>query len=140
MTSPDQHCQGQNVHHLQWCTKFRFKTLRREEFYKACEASLKAAAQRHGIALLEIAVMSDHVHVVADLRADMSVARAVMLLKGASAHDLFALEPNFRKRYWSGHFWGRSYFHRSAGDAQLEVIRKYVREDNDPRQRTLANY
>jgi putative transposase len=136
----NQHCPGQNVHHLEWCTKYRFNMLKREEFYKACEASLKSAAQRHGIALLEIGVMSDHVHVIAELRADMSPARAAMLLKGASSYDLFRAAPNFRKRLWGGHFWGRSYFHRSAGDADLETVRSYVREENDPRQRTLTSY
>ncbi len=59
--------------------------LKLEEFLKACEASLKRAAERHGIELLEVAVMSDHVHVVAQLRADASPARAAMLLKDASA-------------------------------------------------------
>ncbi len=139
-SSVNQHCPGQNVHHLQWCTKYRFEMLRRPEFYMACEASLKSAAQRHGIELVEVAVMSDHVHVVAALRADMSPARAAMLLKGASAYDLFRFKPKFRRRYWSGHFWGRSYFHRSAGDADLATIARYVREDNDPRQRTLTAY
>ena len=128
------------MHHLQWCTKYRYAMLRREEFFKACEASLDRAAQRHGIELLEVAVMSDHVHVVASLRADMSPARASMLLKGASAYDLFRVEPKFRLRYRRGHFWGRGYFHRSVGDTDLRTVSRYVREDNDPRQRTLAAY
>ena len=140
LISVSQHCPGQNVHHLQWCTKYRFQMLKRSEFYNACEASLSRAAERHGIELLEVAVMSDHVHVVAQLRADVSPARAAMLLKGASAYDLFRAEPKFRLRYRRGHFWGRAYFHRSAGDADLETITRYVREDNDPRQQKLAAY
>ncbi len=128
------------MHHLQWCTKYRYAMLKREEFFKACEASLERAAQRHGIELLEVGVMSDHVHVVACLRADVSPARAAMLLKGASSYDLFRHEPKFRLRYRRGHFWGRSYFHRSVGDADLETVSRYVREDNDPRQRKLAAY
>ena len=114
--------------------------LKQPRLFEACEASLERAAARHGIILLERAVMSDHVHVVADLPPGMSPARAAMLLKGASAHDLFAFEPKFRKRYWSGHFWGRGYFHRSAGDADLATITRYVRTDNDPRQQKLAAY
>ena len=132
------HCPGQNVHHLQWCTKYRYAMLQQPRLFQAGEASLERAAQRHGIRLLERAVMSDHVHVVADLPPDMSPARAAMLLKGASAHDLFKIEPKFRKRYWGGHFWGRAYFHRSAGDADLETVTHYVRYDNDPRQQKLA--
>lgn len=129
---------GQNVHHLQWCTKYRFEMLKREDFFKACEASLRRAAARHGIELLEVAVMNDHVYVVAGLPATMCPARAAMLLKGASSYDLFRAEPKFRLRYRRGHFWGRAYFHRSVGDADLETVARYVREDNDPRQQTLA--
>ena len=114
--------------------------LKQPHLFQACEASLDRAAQRHGITLLERAVMSDHVHVVADLPPEMSPARAAMLLKGASAYDLFRTEPKFRLRYRRGHFWGRGYFHRSAGDADLQTISRYVREDNDPRQQKLAAY
>ena len=114
--------------------------LKREEFYKACEASLRRVAARHGIELLEVGVMSDHVHVVAALRADVSPARAAMLLKGASAYDLFRAEPRFRLRYRKGHFWGRAYYHGSVGDVQLSAARKYVQKENDPRQQTLAAY
>jgi len=128
------------VHHLEWCTKYRYAMLRREEYFKACEESLRSAALRHGIAILELAVMPEHVHVLAGLPASMSVARAAMLLKGASAHDLFELEPKFRKRYTRGHFWGGAYFHRSAGDASIAMLARYVREDNDARQKTLMAY
>ena len=138
LVSVSQHCPGQNVHHLQWCTKYRFEMLRKREFFIACEASLRRAAARHGIVLLEVGVMSDHVHVVAGLRSDMSPSRAAMLLKGASSYDLFRFEPKFRLRYRRGHFWGRAYFHRSVGDADLETVARYVREDNDPRQQKLA--
>jgi len=130
--SVSQHCPGQNVHHIQWCTKYRFEMLKKEDYFKACEASLRRAAARHEIGLLEVGVMSDHVHVVAQLPSAMSVARAAMLLKGASAYDLFRL------RYRKGHFWGGAYFHRSAGDASLEVVSRYVREENDQRQTRLA--
>ena len=136
--SVSQHCLGQNVHHLEWCTKYRFAMLQREEFYNACEASIRRAAARHGIGVLELSVMPEHVHALVQIPSTMCVARAAMLLKGCSSYDLFRLEPNFRKRYRKSHFWGRSYFHRSVGDASLEVILRYVREENDPRQTRLA--
>src|SRR3989344_4239448 len=92
------HAKVENVHHLEWCTKYRFKALKRQEFFKACEASLRNAARRFGIEILELGVMSDHVHVVAVLPPCLSVSRAVGLLKGSSAFELFRLEPKFRLR------------------------------------------
>ena len=134
------HSVGINAYHLEWCTKFRFKTLAKESHLNDCERSVRAAAERHGIRLLELSVMPEHVHAVAELSQCMSPARAVGLLKGASAYDLFRSHPNFRKLYPRGSFWSRGYFYRSVSDASLDVVRHYVRYDNDPRQQTLAAY
>lgn len=82
--------------------------------------------------------MPEHVHALVQLPSTMSVARAAMLLKGCSSYDLFRFEPKFRLRYRKRHFWGGAYFHRSAGDADLETVSRYVREENDPRQTPLA--
>lgn len=133
-----EHCPGQNVHHLEWCTKYRYAMLQREEFYNACEASIRRAAARHGIMVLELGVMPEHVHVVVQLPSMMGPGRAAMLLKGCSAYDLFRFEPKFRLRYRKGHFWGKAYYHGSVGDTTVEVVSRYVREDNDPRQTRLA--
>jgi putative transposase len=98
---------------------------------------VRAVAERHGIKIREIGVMPDHVHVVAILPPEMSVSKAIGLLKGGSSYELFRKHPNFRKRYWNGHFWGRGYFYRSVSDITEDVVRRYVREDNTQRQRKL---
>jgi len=131
---------GQVVFHLTWCTKYRYAMLRREEFYKACEASLYRAAERHGMRITELAVMADHVHCVVECPPRTSAADAARLLKGSASYDLFRAEPRFRLRYPRGAFWARRYHVRSVGDADLETVSRYVREDNDPRQQTLAAY
>ena len=56
----------------------------------------------------------------------MSVSKALHLLKGASANELFKRKPQFRKRYPRGHFWSPGKFYRIAGDADLETVTKYV--------------
>ncbi|MBS3748954.1 MAG: transposase [Candidatus Thermoplasmatota archaeon] len=43
-------------------------------------------------------------HIVVSLLPTMSVSKALHLLKGASNRELFKHKPNFRKRYWGGHF------------------------------------
>ena len=81
--------------------------------------------------------MEDHVHVVAEILPEISVSHAIGLLKGASSYDLFRNHPNFRKTYRRGHFWGRGYFYRSVSNVTDDVVRRYVREDNNQRQRKL---
>ena len=131
------HSVGVSKYHLQWVTKCRYKTLLKESHYKDCEESIKNVAARHSIELLELGVMPDHVHMIVFLPPEMSISKAINLLKGASSHDLFQLHPNFRLRYPQGHFWGRGYFYRSVSNVDDETVSRYVREDNDPRQRRL---
>ena len=131
------HSVGVSEFHLQWCTKYRYETLLKESHYKDCENAIRSAAEMHGIVVKELSVMSDHVHVVVVVSQDMSPARAVGLLKGASSYVMFRAHPNFRLRYPKNHFWGRGYFYRSVSEVSEDVVRAYVREDNDPRQLRL---
>ncbi len=132
------HCVGVNEHHLQWCTKYRYDALEKESHYKDCEAAIRTVAERHGIQIVELGVMPDHVHVVAFLPPDMGPSKAIGLLKGGSSYILFRSHPNFRKTYRQGHFWSRGYFYRSVSDIDEERVHRYVREDNSPRQLTLT--
>ena len=132
------HCVGVNEHHLQWCTKYRYYALGKESHYKDCEAAIRTVAERHGIQIVELGVMPDHVHVAAFRPPDVGPSNAISLLKGGSSYMLFRSHPNFRKTYRQDHFWSRSYFYRSFSDVDEKRLRRYVREDNSPRQLTLT--
>ena len=134
------HSVGQSAYHFEWCPKYRFAIFGEADILKACEASLRRAAKRHGIQVLELSVMPDHVHAVVGLNPSTSVSRALMLLKGASSRELFQEFPALRKRYWGGHLWSPGKFYRSCGDASLRIVRHYVRYDNDPHQRSLSQF
>lgn len=132
------HVKAQVVHHLEWCPKYRYRMFQKERVIKACEASIRKSAQRHGMSVLELSVMPDHVHAVVQTRPSVSASRALMLLKGSSAYDLFREFPQLRLRYPKGHFWSRGSFVRSTGDSSLSTVRRYVREQNDPWQQKLV--
>ena len=101
---------------------------RREENKKLCEEILHDIAKRHNITIAELSVMPDHIHAVVELPTTMSISKAFHLLKGASAHELFKRKPNFRRRYYKGHFWSPGKFYRTVGDADAETVINYVRE------------
>jgi putative transposase len=134
------HAVFQNVHHVEWCTKYRYRIFTSVELLNACEASVRRAAQRHGIVVLELSVMAEHVHAVVEIRPSMSVSRAEGLLKGATARELFQLFPRLYARLWGGHLWSAGRFSRSVGDVGIDVVRNYVKYDNDSRQRKLSAY
>ncbi len=132
------HSVGANEYHLQWVTKYRYATLEKESHWKDCDAAIRSAAEKYKIKIVELGVMEDPVHVVAEIPPEMSVSRAIGLLKGSSSYELFRKHPNFRKTYWNGHFWGRGYFYRTVSEVTEETIRNYVRRDNNMRQKRLC--
>ena len=94
---------------------------------KLCEDILHEVAERHDIRIVELSVMSDHIHVVAQLPPTMSVSQALHLLKGASSYELFRRQPLFRYRYSRGSFWSPGKFYRSVGDADAATVVEYVK-------------
>jgi len=122
------HSAGNNIHHLQWCTKYRYAMFRKQKHAEFCKDMLHMIARKHQIEILELAVMPDHIHAIAQLPPDMSQGKAVQILKGASSHELFRLIPNFRLRYPKGNLWSRGNFKDSVGRITTEIAKKYVRE------------
>ena len=122
------HAVYQCTYHVQWCTKYRYETLRREKYKNEMDAIIRQVAERHRIKIVELSVMPEHIHGVINAPMSMSPSRVQQLLKGASSHEFFARHPIFRKRYPQGHFWGAGKFCRTVGDVDLETTRNYVRE------------
>ncbi len=122
------HAKYQCIYHIQWCSKYRYEVLRKDEYKKEMEEIIVAVAQRHSITVLELAVQSEHVHSVVSAKPSLPITKIVQLLKGASSHEFFARHPNFRLRYPKGHFWSRGKYYGTVGSADLETVRNYVRE------------
>jgi len=122
------HSLGNNIHHFEWCTKKRYRMFRNLMFREVCKDAIHLVARRYGIEILELAVMEEHIHAVAQLPPNMSQSKAIQLLKGASSYEIFRMIPNFRLRYPKGSLWSRGNFKDSVGRQTTEAVQKYVRE------------
>ena len=131
------HSIGQNLYHLEWCPKYMYNMFKREENKKLCEEVLHEVAKRHNIIITELSVMPDHIHTVVGIPPTMSVSKALQLLKGGSSRELFKRKPHLRCRYHKGHFWSPGKFYRSVGDADMDTVLQYVR--NQRLQQTSLN-
>jgi putative transposase len=116
------------MYHLEWCPKYRYNVLRKQENKNLCKQILIEVAERHNIKITEISVLEDHIHLIASLPPTMSVSKSLHLLKGASAYEIFKRKPQFRKRYPRGHLWSPGKFYRTAGDMDLETVTNYVKK------------
>ena len=122
-----QHGVYQNIFHLVWQTKYRFKMMRKEKYRLAVKQAIEQVGRRHGIEFLELSVMPDHVHALVSCHPSISMAKALQLLKGGSAYMLFRQHPNLRLRYPNDHFWSPGKTGRTVGDVDKETVAEYVR-------------
>ncbi|MBM3199423.1 IS200/IS605 family transposase [Candidatus Woesearchaeota archaeon] len=125
------HSIGNNVHQLEWCTKYRYEMLKNSYIREELRQILYEVANRFHIKIIESGIMPDHVHLVVQLHPSMSQSRATQLLKGASSYELFCKFPNLRLRYPQCHLWSRGNFKDSVGRNTQENAEHYVREKNN---------
>ena len=134
------HKVGINVHHLQWCTKYRYKMMGKDEYKNICEKAICHQADRHGITIRELFVMPEHIHISCELPPRMSQSKALQLLKGGSSYLLFKTQPKFRLRYPKGHFWSPGAYAGSVGHNTVDVVDSYVRNQRNIHQRSLRDF
>ena len=93
----------------------------------------------HEIKVIELNVQPEHIHCVVLVKFSVSVSQVLQILKGISAKLFFEHQGKARLRYPRGHLWSRGKFASSVGFVQLDVVRNYVRtqEEHHLRNSTL---
>ena len=134
------YARGQWVYHIEWAPKYRYKMFRSETLRNKMTEILQQVASEKNIKLLELSVMPDHIHVVAEIPPSMSLAQASQIMKGKSSYLFFREYPNMRLRYPRGHFWSPGKFYRTVGDVDIDRMREYVRYQNDALQTHLISF
>jgi len=133
------HAVGVMMMHLEWCTKYRYCMFRKEEQKNLASACIRRAASLHGIKIIELQVMPEHVHVVVEVSLTWAASKVLQILKGLSAKLFFMKNPKARLRLPKGHLWSEGKFAASLGFIQVDVARAYVRSQVEHHQgnRTL---
>jgi putative transposase len=131
---------SQNTHHLQWCTKYRDTRFQSTYRRKICEGAINLAAVRHGIRIVVLRVLPDHVHAFVELKPSMAPTKALNLLKGISSR---ILRRNIKHLAQEKCLWSPGNFSRSVGSVTSEVIEHYIAFSSRNQRRsqnTLGNW
>ena len=123
---------GQHVYrlmyHFVWIPKYRHKVFV-EPYRSALKAIIEKVGYDYDIEIIELEVPVDHIHMVARTEPKVSPSKVMQVIKSISAREFFRLYPKIRKRYfWGGKLWTQSYYVETIGNANEEVIRKYVQD------------
>lgn len=85
---------------------------------------LNEIAEEKNFEVLEIEVMTDHIHLFVSCPPRISPAKAINYLKGISAR-------RYNQLYDDNIKWTRSYFVSSAGNVSAETIERYIQEQEE---------
>ena len=116
------------MYHFVWIPKYRHKVFV-EPYRSALKAIIEKVGYDYDIEIIELEVPVDHIHMVARTEPKVSPSKVMQVIKSISAREFFRLYPEVRKQYfWGGKLWTQSYFVETIGNANEEVIRKYVQD------------
>ena len=121
------HSIGISMWHFEWCTKYRYKMFGKDSYKNLVTACIRRAASMHGIKIIELSIMPEHVHCVVGISLTMTPVKALQILKGVSSRLFFLHHKKAELRYPRHHLWSPGKFAASIGFIQLDKAREYVR-------------
>jgi putative transposase len=115
------------IYHLVWIPKYRKRVLLGKVAVRL-RGLLYEAAEVNNWWIQELNIQLDHVHVMIQLPADVSVAQAMQVLKGGTSRVLRRECPELEEFLWGESLWSDGYFAESVGVVKEETMRRYIRE------------
>ncbi len=110
-------------YHVVWCPKYRRKVLIHGVDVRLKEIILEVAKEFNS-EVVEMEVMSDHVHLLIEVDPQFGIAKVVRYMKGRSSRYLRQEFPWLKSRLPT--LWTNSYFVSTVGGAPICVIKQYI--------------
>ena len=111
--------------HLVCVTKYRCKILTTESL-AVIENSFREVATKMDFQIQEFNGEPDHLHALIEYPPKLSISQMVNALKGVSSRRYG--QAGHSKPYGKDALWSPSYFVSSVGGAPLEVLKRYIQE------------
>ena len=121
----DSHMVYSCQYHVVFCPKYRRSVLTDGIDIRLKELIL-AKQSEYKYEVLDMEVMSDHVHLLLDVNPKIGIVDIVNKIKGYTSHTLRIEFPSLKSRLPT--LWTRSKFISSVGAVSLEVVKKYIME------------
>ena len=130
----NKHSIGQSAYHFVWRPKYNVAVFTSKECHDYIARAFQVIADKWKIEIVEMEVMSNHVHLFVQIPPTMSVSFAFNVLKGGSAKLFFRRFPVWREYYIRGHkkahLWSPGKFFRSVGSVTAEAVKNYIKHSN----------
>jgi len=115
------------MYHFVWIPKYRHKVFE-EPYRSVLKNIIGKIGYDYNIEIVELEIPRDHVHMIVKSEPKRCPSEIMQVIKSISARNFFKLHPEIKKKYfWGGKLWTQSFFVETIGNANDEVIRRYVR-------------
>ena len=123
--------------HVVWGTKYHERVLLKE-FRQQLYQHIIENAKEKKIYIDSINGDMDHVHCLLALNADMTIAKAMQLIKGEAAHwaNTSSEGTNPTKLIMRKLDWADEYYAVSVSESMLDKVREYIRNQEEHHKRT----
>ena len=126
------HCVYEIYFHLVLVTKYRKKCFTKP-ILDRLENICSQLCEKWDIELKEFVGEQDHVHLLLSLHPSLAPSKFINNLKTVTSRLIRKEFPDHLSQfYWKPVMWSRSYCLISAGGAPLEVIKKYIENQDTP--------
>ncbi len=113
------------MYHLVWIPKYRKRVLKGKVAERIAEL-LQECADMNRWKIEELNIQIDHVHILVQMRPEISVSRMVQLFKGSSSRVICEEFPDLKEFLWGKSFWADGYFAETCGQLNEARIRDYI--------------
>lgn len=118
--------------HIVLTPKYRRKVMT-ERVAADLKSSFEEVCGRFDTTLEAFEVYQDHAHLLVAYPPKVALSRLVMSLKTISSMRVRAHHwPEIEQALWGDHFWSPSYAVVSAGGAPLDIVKRYIENQQSP--------
>ncbi len=113
------------MYHIVWIPKYRKRVLR-GAIADRIEELIRECAEMNSWLIEELNIQPDHIHMLIQLKPDISVSTAVQYFKGGSSRKIRLEFPELEEFLLGDSFWCDGYFAETTGYCDIEKIKKYI--------------
>lgn len=118
--------------HLVFVTKYRRKVFTKQ-IIEDLRNIFSGVCQSFEAELTEFEGEGDHVHLLVNYPPKVQISKLVNSLKTASSRVIRKKGyPTVQRALWAGALWSPSYFAGSCGGAPIDIVKKYIHDQDSP--------
>jgi putative transposase len=118
--------------HLIIVVKYRRKALYSAEIISRIHEIASHVGKSHYLTIKEMNAEADHVHFLLQTKPHTDLCKYINAMKSASSRLIKKEFPNISKFIFGKSLWSPSYFICTVGGAPLEVLKRYIEQQDAP--------